>query len=395
MMLWAALSAMLLVAALLICIPLLRRSHESYAPEDQGLALYREQAKELAREVADGTISSEDATATRREIERGILAVAKRQEGIEMTAFTDRGRLLGIGVTMAWVAVGSAILYGFAGRPDLAGRAPAAPEAAAAPQAEAPQPGAVNAMIAGLAARLEREPGDIDGWRMLGWSYYKVGQFDQAAAAYGRAVALAPDDGELLSLQGEALVSAANGSVHADAQALFQQSLAIDPANPRARYFAGVMLDEAGDTKAAVALWLALVDAAPPGASWLPDLRQHIRARADAAGVDLSNRPDLLAAPPAPTQASKGPSSDEIAAAAEMTPEARQTMIRGMVDGLAARLETAPDDSEGWLRLIRAYGVLADMPAATAALAKARSALAANPEAIAALQVAASELGLK
>ena len=55
----------------------------------------------------------------------------------------------------------------------------------------------VNTMIERLAARLETAPDDIKGWRMLGWSYFNTGLYEQAAAAYAKAVALDPNSSEL------------------------------------------------------------------------------------------------------------------------------------------------------------------------------------------------------
>ncbi len=53
-----------------------------------------------------------------------------------------------------------------------------------------------------------------------------------------------------------------------------------------------------------------------------------------------------------------GPTRAEIAAAREMTPEARRQLIEAMVARLAARMRDNPKDLAGWLRLGRAYGVL-------------------------------------
>jgi cytochrome c-type biogenesis protein CcmH len=46
----------------------------------------------------------------------------------------------------------------------------------------------------------------------------------------------------------------------------------------------------------------------------------------------------------------------------------QMTAIRGMVAGLAARLQTNPDDPEGWVRLVRAYAVLGETEKREAAL---------------------------
>jgi len=55
----------------------------------------------------------------------------------------------------------------------------------------------VNTMIERLTARLETTPEDIEGWRMLGWSYFHMARYEQAATAYARAVELDPNSAEL------------------------------------------------------------------------------------------------------------------------------------------------------------------------------------------------------
>jgi cytochrome c-type biogenesis protein CcmH/NrfG len=55
----------------------------------------------------------------------------------------------------------------------------------------------VNAMIERLAARLETTPQDLDGWRMLGWSYFHTQHYEQAVVAFGKALALDPGSAEL------------------------------------------------------------------------------------------------------------------------------------------------------------------------------------------------------
>jgi cytochrome c-type biogenesis protein CcmH/NrfG len=62
----------------------------------------------------------------------------------------------------------------------------------------------VNTMTERLAARLETTPNDVQGWRMLGWSYFNTGRYDRAADAYARAVELDPSSDEFKRSYAEA-----------------------------------------------------------------------------------------------------------------------------------------------------------------------------------------------
>jgi cytochrome c-type biogenesis protein CcmH/NrfG len=84
---------------------------------------------------------------------------------------------------------------------------------------------------------------------------------------------------------------------------------------------------------------------------------------------DLSARPPVLDA-----QTMKD--------AAGMSADDQQAMIRSMVDGLEERLATSPDDLAGWLRLIRARGVLGETDKARAAYDRAKSQFAGNADAL-------------
>ena len=69
----------------------------------------------------------------------------------------------------------------------------------------------VNTMIERLATRLESAPQDVEGWRMLGWSYYHTGAYRESAAAFEKALKLDPSSSEL-KLSYEEARSRASGS---------------------------------------------------------------------------------------------------------------------------------------------------------------------------------------
>ena len=93
-----------------------------------------------------------------------------------------------------------------------------------------------------------------------------------------------------------------------------------------------------------------------PADPWYEAIRTQIEAMAWRAG---QHRYTLPEAPAGPTEA-------DIAAAAAMSEEERMEMVRGMVEGLNARLAAEGGPAEDWAQLIRAYGILGNSEAAAA-----------------------------
>jgi cytochrome c-type biogenesis protein CcmH len=241
---------------------------------------------------------------------------------------------------------------------------------------------------------MQREPGNAEGWRMLGWSYLQTGRNAEAAGAYGKAAALDPGNADYLSAQGEATVLAAEGSVTPAAQEIFRRAVAADPADPRARYYLGVAKDQAGDQTGAMNDWIALLKSAPPGAPWAVEVRGFVEKVAAERGVNLAGRlPPADAMAEAPS-APRGPNAEQMAAAQGMAPGDQQAMIEGMVTGLAERLKANPRDRAGWERLLRARMVLGQQQQAAADYRTASKAFAGSPADQQALREAARQLGV-
>ena len=248
-------------------------------------------------------------------------------------------------------------------------------------------------MIAGLEARLQQQPGDAQGWQMLGWSYMRTQRPADAARAYGRAVALDPGNVEYLSAQGEAMVQA-EGKVSGDAAALFHRALKGDPADPRARYFLAIYRDQQGDHAGAINDFIALLKSAPADAPWAVQVRNYVEDLAKAQKIDISSRLPPVPAAPVVAPNAPGPDSAQVAAAGQMSDADRQAMIHSMVEKLAAELKANPKDSGGWVRLMRARMVLGEKDQAADAYGQARQAFAGTPAAQAVLQDAAKSLGV-
>ena len=96
------------------------------------------------------------------------------------------------------------IIYGFLGQPFVPASYHASLRAAQLQQWQMPTD--LLPRIDQLAERLKENPHDVEGWRMLGQSYYVSGQLNRARLAYERARQIFPDDLALLSLQADLLL---------------------------------------------------------------------------------------------------------------------------------------------------------------------------------------------
>ena len=151
----------------------------------------------------------------------------------------------------ASVLLVSGVLYQQIGRPDA--------------RTFVPGPTDVAAMVESLAARLEREPNDPAGWKMLGRSYLVMRDYPAAIAAYERAVNLEnSENGQTVVDLGEAIFMGDARTMSGRAGELFESALAIAPGNPKALFYSGLGAAERGDTDLAADRWEALLATSPP-----------------------------------------------------------------------------------------------------------------------------------
>ncbi len=362
MIAWTVLTLMIAVACVGLAVPLLRPRGLDGAGADANLELLKQQLRDVEAQACTGALTADEVEPLKAEIMRRALAEGPAPQPAERKLGERKLAIAAIGVA-AGVALAATLLYGRLGRPDLAAAPAATPQAAA----QVPGHGDVAALIAQLEAQMARNPGDPEGWRMLAWSYMQTGRNAEAATAYGRAAALSPGNAEYLSAEGEALTRAGDGTVTAQARGAFQQALAADPGDPRARYFLALYKDQQGDHAGAMSDWLALLKSAPADAPWRAEVREFVQRVAAQRGVDVNAE----LGPPAP-----GPSKAQVDAASNMPPADQQAMIAGMVDGLAARLKANPKDPDGWVRLMRSRMVLGQPDQAASAYKQALAAFA-------------------
>ncbi len=267
MALWTVLAVLTAAAVLAAAWPLLRGARGGHPRAGYDLRVYRHQLDELRNDLERGVVSAEEEAAARVEIERRILE-AGTADGRRLRTPSAAPRLAGAAAAAIGIPALAAGLYLHLGSPQspdrpLAGRPPAAQAASAAD---------LETAVSRLRARLARGSENLSDWLLLGRSYTAMERFDDAAAAYRRADGLRPDDPDIMTALGEALVLAAGGTVTPEALAAFRGAHALDERRPGPRFYMGLARAQAGDAHGAYDIWLALAGDSEPEAPWRPRL---------------------------------------------------------------------------------------------------------------------------
>jgi cytochrome c-type biogenesis protein CcmH len=186
MILFWSIAAAFTAAALLFLLPPLLRSRTT-APDAHAAAnasIYREQFAELEAELRRGALSKDEFERSSREIERRV--VAEHAAGAPAQA-THRPQVA-VAVALG-LLVPLAVVLGYRqlGEPRALN-----PESA---QVSTQQ---MEALAQQLAAQLEKNPGDADGWTLLARALASLGRYEPAAQAYARALQLLPENRDLL-----------------------------------------------------------------------------------------------------------------------------------------------------------------------------------------------------
>jgi cytochrome c-type biogenesis protein CcmH len=394
------------VAALMLLA--LRRGGEEARAAEADMQVYRDQLREVDRDVARGVLTEAEAGTVRVEVSRRLLE-ADRAAAVAAEERQAPGALTGAMAALTAVAVvgGTFALYqwlGAPGYPDLplaarmemaeAARAnrPSQAEAEAEAAAIAEPRGEVSAEYLALMERLRatvaERPDDLQGHRLLARNEAALGNFAAAQVAQARVMELLGERATASDLadQADTMVMAAGGYVSPEAEAVLEEALARDPQNGTALYYTGLSMLQTGRPDLAFRIWDGLLRQSAPTDPWVVPIRAQIESLAEVAGVFNYELPRMSEAP--------GPTQEQVDAAAEMTPEARMEMIEGMVRGLSDRLATEGGPPEDWARLIGALGVLGNTDQAAAIADEAEQVFAGNDAALSLIAEARMRAGI-
>jgi cytochrome c-type biogenesis protein CcmH len=403
---WIATAAFSVLVVLVLMMAILRPRKAAVPAAAYDLQVYRDQLREVEKDIARGVLTEEEAARARTEVSRRLLDADRALQHAKSAEMkTSRYDMVILGAGLAATVAGAFAVYlqiGAPGYPDL----PRATRIEMVEQARAERPGQDQAeqqvpfreglppdprreeLVAQLRTVMEQRPDDPQGLSLLATNEAALGNFRAARVAQSRLIEVLGDEARGFHYVdlAEMMILAAGGYVSPEAEAALTRGLEMEPRNGTARYYAGLMFAQQGRPDLAFPIWRNLLAESTADAPWVEPIRLQIEEVAFLAGV-----PTTLAELPQP-RAPRGPTAEDIAAAQDMAPEDQQAMIESMVAGLATRLAQEGGPPEDWARLIGAQIVLGRTEDALAIYDEGRSVFAGNAEALRLLDDAAAPL---
>jgi cytochrome c-type biogenesis protein CcmH len=246
-------SLFVLVAFAFVLPPLLRRKpaagHVDRAAVN--VAIYHDQLAELKADLAAGELDAGQYEAARHEIEKRLaedVPAAAEQPALGAAGSRWVGYAL-----VATLPLAALALY-------LALGNPAAVDARHTTEQGGPD---MDGMLSGLEEKLKQNPGNADGWIMLGRSYAALERYPEAVRAYAQAAALQPGNARLLGDYAEALALSRGGNLQGKPLELVEEALKLDPKNEKGLELAGISAYQREDYAQAAAYWRRLLKVMP------------------------------------------------------------------------------------------------------------------------------------
>lgn len=265
---YATLIIVAVAAMILPCLWFARRRQPSGADRKAAnLAIFRDQLADLERERNEGSLDESEFEQARSELQRRLLEeVEAGDEAEPAPASTSRPTAVALLVLLPLAALAAYTVLGNPRALDPVNTAPQKQMTAAD----------IEGMVAKLAARMQQNPDDMNGWLMLARSYKMLGRYAESVEAYAKAEPVIEKDPELLASYAETLAMASGKGLSGKARELIDKALKLDPQHGHTLFLAGAAAMEAGDAKNGIAYWEALLPQVEAGSELDQMLRNGI-----------------------------------------------------------------------------------------------------------------------
>jgi cytochrome c-type biogenesis protein CcmH len=284
-MFWVAAGILLGVVIAILSWPLLRR-RRSLAASRRGInaAIYRDELAELEKDRQNSALSADDYQVAREELERRVLEDTAESDPVAGAPESKASPRTALAL-LVLLPLLSLPLYFVLGNPAALSPEPVEQAAQGGHGNGAPSMGDLEKMAGILAAKLEKNPDNPEGWIMLARSYKALGRYDDAEKAYGRVGPSMDTEPALMLEKVELAAYKSDGKIEGRALALLNQVLSKEPDNPQALVLGGTAAFYRADYQGAITYWDRLLKQVAPDSEDAKNLSSGIaEARARMGG---------------------------------------------------------------------------------------------------------------
>jgi cytochrome c-type biogenesis protein CcmH len=282
--------------------PLLRRHHQQTLDETTAeISIYRERLRELRAELRSGTLTKEQFSQTKRELEEAMAADLAMTGSTTAELKVKRHWITALILALLMPSL-AFVTYQQLGASDEVG------QILAMEQDSRQEMDTMRHAMEGLKARLAEHPGDARGWQLLGRTYLATNEFSKAAEALGRAYTLDDQDPDVILDYAEALATSQGRRLQGAPLKLVHRALELAPQHPKALWLAAVNALQTNQDEEAKTYLERLASQLPPDSNEERMVRAHLAQ---------------LAPETATTSKVKGANPAETSASAEGNTQAR------------------------------------------------------------------------
>tara|TARA_B110000238_G_C16124766_1_gene438716 strand:+ start:1070 stop:2317 length:1248 start_codon:yes stop_codon:yes gene_type:complete len=287
---WLVVIGLILLGLGFVLLPLLKKSNKKtyVSREDINKAIYAGKVEDLDADLERSLLDKEEYDYALADLQQTLLQDADVEPEEILQERTGNNKVITLMLTVC-MPVAALLIYqqistgGYTN--DIVEQ-----------QARSDQAQSIEGSIAILEQKLKEKPDNVEGWTMLGQSYFVIKQYEQAKRAFIRALDLANQaDPELLVLTAEASAFS-NSEIFGDYEkSLLAKALSINPNHERGLWYSGYANYTTSEFSTAVGHWQKLLTLVPPERPEVKtSLLQFLNSAREKAGLEpLEDTPQV------------------------------------------------------------------------------------------------------
>ncbi|MBE0485774.1 c-type cytochrome biogenesis protein CcmI [Marinobacter sp.] len=264
---WIAATVLILVALAFVLYPIFfhgSRSTLEIDQRNQNLLAYRSRLKELDNEYEAGILEDENYQLLKDELAGAMLDDVPEHAKPEQRIPGRRSAMAIALMAVLLLPAGAFIAYERWGAMDQVEQYLAMQEMSAVGDEQVAK---VSELAEQLRTRLETNPGNADGWAMLGQTYMRIERFRDAADAFRNLATAVAEDSEssavALGLAAQALFFDNEGKMTPEVVEAIEAAQSLNPSEVNSLGLLGINAFSQQDYQAAIEYWEQIVAVAP------------------------------------------------------------------------------------------------------------------------------------